>query len=134
MVIRNEDAKTFISITLEEIVDTSNIWEKAASEEKTHLLKVIKNDKLKGSPYSISPDMVDAFIKETHTSTLGEKTTVVHAILVNGFEITETSSCVDAANYDEKLGEKFCIEKIKDKVWMFLGFMLQTAVNGFSSK
>lgn len=79
---------------------------------------------------SISQEMVDNFILETWTQTLGDKCTVVRAMLRNGFEIVESSACVSAENYDEKLGREICLKKIKDKVWMFLGFLLQTAVNG----
>ena len=79
---------------------------------------------------SISQDMVDRFILETWTQTAGEKTTIVRAMLRNGFEIVEASSCVSKENYDEEMGRNICMEKIKDKVWMLLGFLLQTAVHG----
>ena len=74
--------------------------------------------------------MVDDFILETWTQTAGEKTTIVRAMLRNGFELVEASSCVSPENYDEKLGREICMEKIKDRVWQLLGFLLQTAVNG----
>jgi len=92
-------------------------------------MKVNPNPALK-SGCSISQEMVDGFIKEVHVSTLGEKTTCVRAVLVNGFEIVESSACVDPANYDEKMGEEICLRKIKDKIWLLLGFLLLTAVGG----
>lgn len=61
---------------------------------------------------------------------MGDKTTVVRAVLRNGFEIVESSACVSAENYDEALGAQICMKHIKDKVWMLLGFLLQTAVHG----
>lgn len=79
---------------------------------------------------SVSQEMVDNFIKEWHTDTLGDKTTVVRAVLRNGFEVVETSSCVSPENYDERIGQEICESRIKDKVWELLGFLLQTAVNG----
>ena len=82
-----------------------------------------------GAP-SVSPGMVENFIRETWTETLGEKTTVVRAVLRNGFEIVESSSCVSPENYDEAMGRDICLEKIRDKVWELLGFLLQTAVHG----
>ena len=57
---------------------------------------------------------------------------MVVATLVNGFEIIETSSCVDKSNYNEQLGAEICIERIKNKVWELLGFLLQTAINGIN--
>lgn len=85
---------------------------------------------LRVSKPSISQEMVDNFILETWTQTAGEKTTIVRAMLRNGFELVEASSCVSPENYDEKLGREICMKKIKDRVWMLLGFLLQTAVNG----
>lgn len=93
-------------------------------------LPVTVNSHLRTDAPSISQEMVEDFILETCTQTLGDKCTVVRAILRNGFEIVESSACVSAENYDEELGEKICLEKIRDKVWMFLGFLLQTAVAG----
>lgn len=92
-------------------------------------LKVSPNPALK-SGCSISQEMVDGFIKEAYATTLGEKTTVVRAVLVNGFEIVESSACVDPENYDKEMGKQICLEKIKDKIWFLLGFLLQTGVGG----
>lgn len=88
------------------------------------------NKKLKTDAPSISQKMVDDFIDEIHVSTLGEKTAVVRVVLVNGFEIVESSSCVSKENYDQNLGRDICMEKIKGKIWYLLGFLLQTAVGG----
>lgn len=92
-------------------------------------LRVENNPKL-ASGVSISAKMVEDFIVEEYVETLGDKTTLVRVVLANGFEIVETSSCVDKANYDEVIGAECCMDKIKDKVWMLLGFLLQTAHNG----
>lgn len=88
------------------------------------------NPDLKTDSPSVSQKMVDEFITRTEVTTMGEKTTVVRAVLRNGFEIVESSSCVSPENYDEELGAEICLEKIRDKVWFLLGFLLQTAVYG----
>lgn len=88
------------------------------------------NPNLKTDRPSISQQMVDEFIVEKHVTTMGDKCTVVRAVLRNGFEIVESSACVSPENYDEELGAKICMKKIEDKVWFLLGFLLQTAVNG----
>ncbi len=90
------------------------------------------NGKLKTAAPSISAEMVERFIDHHETVTMGGKTTVVRAVLKNGFVIVESSSCVSAENYDEKLGEEVCMERIMNKVWELLGFLLQTAVGGVS--
>ncbi|BDU82507.1 Gp49 family protein [Clostridium perfringens] len=92
-------------------------------------LKVDDNKNLP-SGVSIGSKMVDDFIKEVHVSTIGDKTTLVRAILVNGFEIVESTGCVDKANYSEDIGAEICLNKIKDKIWYLLGFLLQTAYKG----
>ncbi len=93
-------------------------------------MPVLNNPQLKTDAPSVSQQMVDDFILETWTTTLGDKTTVVRAMLRNGFEIVESSACVSAENYDETMGRAICMKKIKDKVWFLLGFLLQTAVHG----
>lgn len=82
------------------------------------------------SGVSIGPKMVDEFVSYTETITLGDRTTVVRCVLRNGFEIVESSSCVDPKNYSEEYGAKICMEKIKNKIWELLGFLLQTAWHG----
>ena len=79
---------------------------------------------------SISAEMVEDFIRAVDVTTIGDKTTVVRAVLRNGFELVESSSCVSVENYDQELGASICLEKIRDKVWFLLGFLLQTAVHG----
>lgn len=93
-------------------------------------LPLMVNEQLRTDKPSISQQMVDAFIVAAEVQTMGEKCTVVRAVLRNGFEIVESSACVSKENYDEKLGAEICMKKIKDKVWFLLGFLLQTAVNG----
>ena len=103
-------------------------WSPKNAFEKAYM-QIIPNPRLK-TDVSISQQMVDDFIKEVHTSTIGEKTTLVRCVLVNGFEIVEASACVDPDNYSEKIGGEVCLDKIKDKIWGFLGFLLQTGVGG----
>jgi len=104
-------------------------WSPKDTFEKAYL-PLYTNGDLKTDHPSISAEMVDNFILETWTQTAGDKTTIVRALLRNGFEIVEASSCVSPENYDETIGREICIKKIKDKVWLLLGFLLQTAVNG----
>lgn len=103
-----------------------------AAEFEKYFLPLDVNENLKTDKPSISEKMVDNFIARFYSTTVGDKTTVVRAVLVNGFEIVESSSCVSPENYDEEIGVSICIDKIKDKVWELLGFLLATAVNGFN--
>lgn len=96
---------------------------------ETAYLQVDDNKDLP-SGVSIGQKMVDEFISYSETTTMGDRTTVVRCVLRNGFEIVESSSCVDPKNYSEKMGEEICMGKIKDKIWELLGFLLQTAWHG----
>lgn len=66
------------------------------------------------------------------TMKLGEKTTLVILTMKNGFEIGETSSCVDPENYNHTMGYDICMKKIKDKIWALEGYRLQCEI--FSEK
>lgn len=77
---------------------------------------------------------VDNFLKSHITSTLGPKTTVVLATTVTGFDMVNSSACVDPKNYSQELGEKYALETIKSNLWSYLGFVLQWAKNGLINK
>lgn len=76
----------------------------------------------------ISPERLTEILGEAETTTarVGEKTTLVHVKLPNGFEITETSSCVDPANYDHDMGCRICMKRVESKVWELEGYLLQS--------
>lgn len=103
-------------------------WSPKEVFEKAYLL--VDDNKDLPSGVSIGPEMVDDFIAATETYTLGDRTTVVRCVLRNGFEIVESSSCVDPKNYSGEMGRNICMGKIKDKIWELLGFLLQTAWHG----
>lgn len=72
--------------------------------------------------------MIEA--SEIDVSTVGKKTTVVRVTLPTGFELVETSACIDPANYSEEMGAGVCLDKIKGRLWELLGFTLQWAHHG----
>lgn len=75
----------------------------------------------------VTPEQIKGLIENSQIKEkrIGDKTTVVCLILPNGFEITETASCVDPANYDEQTGKKICLERIEKKLWELEGYKLQ---------
>ena len=85
---------------------------------------------------TVTKEDVDAMIKQIHVdqitpNDLGSVVTVTTVTLANGFTITESSTCVDPENYDVEIGVDCCIERIKDKMWYLLGFLLSCVFNGF---
>lgn len=110
-------------------------WSPKEAFEKAYLLMETlawspENDPTYGT--KVTQVMVDEFIKNVSVQTVGEKTTVVKVELLNGFEIVESSSCVEKANYSEDVGAGICSGKIKDKIWYLLGFTLQWARHGLA--
>lgn len=103
-------------------------WSPKEVFEKAYLQ--VDDNKDLPSGVSIGQDMIDDFIAYYETHTMGDATTVVRCVLRNGFVIVESSSCVDPANYSEEMGTEICLNKIKDKIWELLGFLLQTAWHG----
>jgi hypothetical protein len=81
---------------------------------------------------TISQKDVDLFIKDVKSIKQGEKTTVTTVTLINGFEIIESSSCVDAKNFNMAIGEKICVERVKNLIWEMLGFVLCSGVHGLN--
>lgn len=76
---------------------------------------------------TVTGEMIDKIVEATEfkTQTVYGKTTIVSAKLPNGFVITESSSCVDPANYDEEIGEDICKDRIINKIWELEGYKLQ---------
>lgn len=85
-----------------------------------------------GSNNTVTQELVDSFIKDVEVFTLGAKTTVVNATMINGFNIVASSACVDISNYNEQIGKEICLEHIKNDLWKLLGFVLQTGFNGLN--
>lgn len=50
------------------------------------------------------------------------KCTVVTVRLRNGFILTESSACVDPANYDAELGKRLCLQHIENRLWELEGY------------
>mgnify|MGYP002585366163 CR=1 FL=1 len=70
---------------------------------------------------------VENFVTNVEVMTVGEKTTVVNAHTLTGFDMIRHSSCVDPKNYNEELGKEFAMEKVVDDLWGHLDFVLQWA-------
>lgn len=77
---------------------------------------------------------VENFITDVDVMTVGDKTTVVNAHTLTGFDTVRHSSCVDPKNYSEELGKKYAMEEVINDLWSHLGFVLQWAKFGLKRK
>lgn len=77
---------------------------------------------------------VENFITDVEVMTVGEKTTVVNAHTLTGFDTVRHSSCVDPKNYSEELGKQYAMEEVVNDLRAHLGFVLQWAKYGINVK
>ncbi len=86
-------------------------------------------------PNTITAEHIaDLIARSTYTDAkLGEKTTVVCLKLPNGYEITESSGCVDPANYDHAMGVQICKARMVNRVWALEGYRLQCELAGVTA-
>lgn len=77
---------------------------------------------------------VENFVTNVEVMTVGEKTTVVNAHTLTGFDMIRHSSCVDPKNYNEELGKQYALEVVTNDLWGHLGFVLQWAKFGLKQK
>jgi hypothetical protein len=73
----------------------------------------------------VMPGMVDAMLGTVTDKQLDDKTTIVTAETLTGFRQHEVSACVDPKNYDHQIGVELATRRIKDRLWMLLGFVVQ---------
>ena len=66
----------------------------------------------------------------TNAAPDGKPFTMVQMVYPTSFTDFATSACVDPKNYSEEIGGDICVGKINDRLWGFLGFMLQWAKFG----
>lgn len=80
---------------------------------------------------TITKQDIDNILSNTliKTEKYGDKTTVLMAALPNGFEIVVSSSCVDPTNFDMKIGEEICMEKLTNKIWELEVYSLQSELS-----
>lgn len=77
---------------------------------------------------------VENFITDVDVMTVGDKTTIVNAHTLTGFDTVRHSSCVDPKNYSEELGKRYAMEEVVNDLWSHLGFVLQWARYGLNYK
>lgn len=78
-------------------------------EKRTRVSLNDIQDKVNQTVYTVLPDTT---------------TTVCQLFMENGFVVIGTSACVDPANYNKGLGERFAYEDALNKVWPLEGYLL----------
>ena len=79
------------------------------------------------SDIKVTQEQIDILLNNSdiEVKTVFGKCTTVAVKLKNGFILTESSACVDPANYDAELGKKLCLQHIENRLWELEGYALQ---------
>lgn len=81
-----------------------------------------------GYPTAVTQERIDALFAAAtfEDAKMGKKTTVVVMTLPNGFELVESSACVSPDNYDHAVGVEICKRQLKNAIWAYEGYLLQS--------
>lgn len=81
---------------------------------------------------TVTKEMVEDNMRDVKVFTLDafKPTTVVQIRMKNGFVITDSTTCVDPANYSEEIGKEILLKRMENEVWKLLGFELASKLNG----
>lgn len=85
---------------------------------------------------TVTKAMVEDNMRDFSVSTIIEFDKPITCVILrmkNGFTLVESSPCVDPDKYSEEIGKQICLEKLEDKVWHLLGYLLQEKVSGKDS-
>ncbi|WP_081407333.1 Gp49 family protein [Acinetobacter sp. A47] len=73
----------------------------------------------------VTPEQIESVIAKEEYFTLPDSTvTLCSLTLVNGIVMVGKSACVDPANYDAALGEKYAREDAIRQIWPLEGYLL----------
>lgn len=74
---------------------------------------------------SVGLNDIQAKVKKTTYTLLPDgRTTICQLHMENGYTINGQAACVDPANYNQAIGEKFAYEDAINKAWPLEGYLL----------
>lgn len=83
-----------------------------------------------GTAPKIEPEDIEAqIVKEEFHRFEGTTVTVCALTLKNGFTVTASSACADAANFKEETGRAIARKNAKEKIWDLEGYVLRSKLN-----
>lgn len=85
---------------------------------------------MKNLPSKITPGAIEHILAQSKVdyAVLGGKLTHCMITLPSGFIVTGESSCVDPAEYNKALGEKYAKDRAVQMLYMFEGYTLASAL------
>lgn len=70
-------------------------------------------------------DIESVIVKEQYYVFPDTTLTICCLHLQNGYTVTGESACVNPANFNKELGEKYAKEQAVNKIWMLEGYLLK---------
>ncbi len=79
---------------------------------------------------TVTIESIEEKIVSTSYTILPDTTMTICVItLANGFKVIGEASCVDPANFDEKIGQEISRKRAIDKIWPLEGYLLAQRTN-----
>ena len=77
-------------------------------------------------PNKVTKEDLEHLVAKSKTTFTNPAGTLTHCVITLpcGYTVTGESACVDPANYDKELGEKYALEQAVDKLWPLEGYLL----------
>lgn len=77
-------------------------------------------------PNKVTKEDLEHLVAQSKTTFTNPAGTLTHCVITLpcGYTVTGESACVDPANYDKELGEKYALEQAVEKLWPLEGYLL----------
>lgn len=72
----------------------------------------------------VTKEQIDKRIAATTFTRIAETVTICQIVLDNGYSVRGESACVNPANYNQEIGERFAHDNAYNKLWPLFGFLL----------
>ncbi|MDQ0200463.1 Gp49 family protein [Neobacillus ginsengisoli] len=110
------------------IIETTQHAFEMAFEATVYSVAANEKEKTKVLNKKLTQKDIDTILEKSQMEIfeLFGKCTLVAVKLQNGFIITESTACDDPANYNKETNIQICLERIKNKIWEFETYNLQS--------
>lgn len=77
-------------------------------------------------PNKVTKEDLEHLVAQSKTTFTNPAGTLTHCVITLpcSYTVTGESACVDPANYDKELGEKYALEQAVEKLWPLEGYLL----------
>ncbi len=77
-------------------------------------------------PNKVTKEDLEHLVARSNTTFTNPAGTLTHCVITLpcSYTVTGESACVDPANYDKELGEKYALEQAVEKLWPLEGYLL----------